>query len=94
MKTFLTLLLFTSLMLGSAYLAAADKVNVNEADAASLARALHGVGNARAEAIVAYREAHGPFRSVHELTRVPGIGPYTVEQNIDLIDLGASEPAE
>jgi competence protein ComEA len=37
--------------------------------------ALPGIGVARARAIVAYRDANGPFRAVQELARVPGIGP-------------------
>jgi competence protein ComEA len=61
--------------------AAADPVNINTADAATLARELKGVGTARAEAIVAYRREHGPFRSVDELTLVKGIGPRVVEEN-------------
>ncbi|HVE66967.1 MAG TPA: ComEA family DNA-binding protein [Solirubrobacteraceae bacterium] len=36
---------------------------------------LDGVGPATAEKIVAYRQAHGGFRSVNELDQVPGIGP-------------------
>ena len=36
---------------------------------------LPGVGPAKADAIVAYREAHGPFASLQALLNVPGIGP-------------------
>lgn len=53
-------------------------VNVNTASAQEL-EALHGVGPATAEAIVAYREAHGPFRSVEQLTEVRGIGKAKLE---------------
>lgn len=42
--------------------------------------AVSGIGPAMAEAILAYREEHGPFRSIEELDRVPGIGPKRVEQ--------------
>lgn len=56
-------------------------VNINTADAATLARELTGVGETRAAAIVAYRSKNGPFRSIEELTLVKGIGPRVIEQN-------------
>ncbi len=62
-------------------------VNINRADAATLAASLNGVGPSRAEEIVRYREAYGPFRSVEELTEVKGIGPSTLERNRALITL-------
>jgi len=61
--------------------ALAGPVNVNTADAATLSAELTGVGMAKAEAIVAYREANGPFRSVDDLVRVKGIGSRTLEMN-------------
>lgn len=60
-------------------------VNINEADAATLAEMLTGVGISRAEAIVAYREAHGKFYSAEELTAVRGIGETTVAKNASKI---------
>ena len=56
-------------------------VNINTADAATLAAALDGVGASRAKAIVEYREAHGPFRSVDDLAQVKGIGTKVVDAN-------------
>ncbi|TVS18277.1 MAG: hypothetical protein EA417_03865 [Gammaproteobacteria bacterium] len=56
-------------------------VNINQADAATLAEALHGVGLARAEAIVRYREANGGFMTPEELANVSGIGLATVDRN-------------
>lgn len=56
-------------------------VNINTADAATLAQQLTGVGLSRAEAIVRYRETYGPFSKAEELTEVKGIGPSTLEQN-------------
>jgi competence protein ComEA len=64
---------------------AATPVNVNKADAATLARSLDGIGHAKAEAIVAWREEHGPFKSIDELTQVKGIGAATLERNHDAI---------
>jgi len=68
---------------------AADKVNVNTADAAAIAAALNGVGESKAEAIVAYRQEHGPFKSPEQLAQVKGIGLKTVEKNRDMIEVGA-----
>ncbi|MFP6806421.1 MAG: helix-hairpin-helix domain-containing protein [Pseudomonadales bacterium] len=56
-------------------------VNINQADAATLASVLSGVGLSRAEAIVAYRENNGKFYSAEELSSVGGIGPSTIAKN-------------
>lgn len=73
-------------LLGSAF--AAEKVNINTADAATLDRVLVNVGPSKAEAIVAYRKAHGPFRSAEQLAQVDGIGLKTVEKNREMILVG------
>lgn len=62
--------------------ALAGPVNVNTADAETLARELNGVGLAKARAIVAYREAHGPFADVADLAAVKGIGVRLIEKNL------------
>jgi competence protein ComEA len=64
---------------------AAEPVDVNTASAEQLAEALNGVGEAKAEAIVAYREANGPFKHIDELINVRGIGMATVDKNRDTI---------
>ena len=55
-------------------LGADERIDVDRAPAAELAR-LPRIGPALAKAIVAYREAHGPFGSAERLDRVPGVGP-------------------
>lgn len=60
-------------------------VNVNEADAETIAGTLVGVGISRAQRIVSYREEHGRFYSAEELTAVKGIGRSTVEKNLSRI---------
>lgn len=77
-------------------LLAATPVNINQADAAAIAKSLDGIGQAKAEAIVAWREAHGPFKKADDLTHVKGIGKATIERNraaILLADDGSAAPA-
>ena len=68
---------------------ATDKVDINTATAAELDRVLVNVGAAKAQAIIEYRQANGPFKSVEELALVKGIGLKTVERNRDLIEARA-----
>ena len=62
-------------------IAIAGPGDINTADAKTLARELQGVGMAKAEAIVSYREKNGPFKSADELAKVKGIGKKLVDQN-------------
>jgi competence protein ComEA len=57
------------------------KVDLNKADALTLQRELAGVGQAKALAIVAYRESNGPFSSVEELLEVKGFGKALLDKN-------------
>ena len=52
----------------------AAPVDVNTATAAEIATALNGIGAAKAAAIVAHRQQHGPYKTAEELTQVSGIG--------------------
>jgi competence protein ComEA len=72
--------LASAFALGSG-LAFAGAVNINTADAKTLAKELVGVGAAKAEAIVRYRTEKGPFKNVDELRKVEGIGEATFEHN-------------
>jgi competence protein ComEA len=66
--------------------AADDRIavaNLNVDDAITLATLLTGIGETRAQAIVAYREENGPFASIDDLANVAGIGPATVAANRD-----------
>lgn len=67
--------------------AAPETVNVNSADAVTMAAVLDGVGLKRAEAIVDYRTQHGRFVDVYDLANVKGIGDRTVELNEARIQL-------
>lgn len=72
---------------------AATPVNVNQADAQTIATSLDGIGISKAEAIVAYRKAHGPFKNVDELGNVKGVGQKTLTRNRDAIRLSGATPA-
>ena len=69
---------------------AAGPVNVNTADAEVLAE-LPGIGPAKAAAIIAYREEHGPFASLEELDEVKGISARMTESWAGLATVGTQE---
>jgi len=62
-----------------------EPININRADAETIARVLLGIGNSRAEAIVDYREQYGEFHSLEELQMVRGVGEVTLKNNADRI---------
>lgn len=62
-----------------------EQVNINQADAATIAEMLDGVGLTKAEAIVSYRELNGEFASLEDLVMVSGIGEATVQRNQEKI---------
>ena len=68
----------------------AGQVNINTADAETIAAELNGIGLTKAKAIVEYRKKHGPFRSVEDLSLVKGIGERTVDRN--RADIQVSSP--
>ena len=73
---------FFSLFLAFAIqVAHANPVNINQADAKTIAASLKGIGIKKAQAIVAYRSKHGPFKSANELVKIKGIGEKTIEKN-------------
>lgn len=100
MKQLFSLFAVLVIALGGASMAVADStnhsdpvlpivevVNINEADAQTIATVLHRVGVKRAEDIVAWREANGKFTSVEQLLEIKGIGKATLEANRDRIQL-------
>lgn len=91
-RTFVQALVAALLPLG----AWAGPVNVNTADASTLAQELDGIGPARAQAIVEYRQKNGPFRAPEDLLKVQGIGERVLEQNrsnLRFSGAGAAAPA-
>lgn len=55
-------------------------INLNTAAEGELTQ-LKGIGSIKAQQIMLYREAFGPFASIDELTKVKGIGDRTVAKN-------------
>lgn len=67
--------------LSLSYFANAEPVDLNQADAETLADNIVGVGPVLAEAIVAYRLENGPFVSTEQLLEIPGLGRKLLEKN-------------
>lgn len=55
-------------------------ININKADENAIAQ-LKGIGLKKAQAIVAYRKAHGDFSTMDELLNVKGIGQFVLDKN-------------
>ena len=62
-------------------------VNINEANAETLAAVLEGIGLTRAQAIVDYRTQFGRFYSAEELSAVRGIGTSTINRNLSRLQI-------
>lgn len=75
-----------------AAVAHAAPVDINSADAATLAHELKGVGNSKAATIVEYRRTHGGFKTIDDLALVKGIGAKLVERNRADLRLGRFTP--
>ena len=63
------------------------QVSINSASAEDLAHAMNGVGLKKAQAIIAYRDEYGPFKTIDDLKQVPGIGNSLVERNLTHLTL-------
>ncbi len=59
----------------------AGPVDINTADAPTLAKELKGIGPAKAQAIVAWRKEHGPFKTPDDLSLVKGIAQKVIDEN-------------
>ena len=61
-------------------------ININTADVEELTK-LKGVGQKKAEAIIAWRKENGNFKTVDDLLEVKGIGEATLEANREIISI-------
>jgi competence protein ComEA len=75
MKNLLLFLLLMFTLNSTAYAA----VNINTATQGEL-EALHGIGPAKARAIIDYRKKKGPYKTPGDLEKVKGIGPATMKR--------------
>ncbi|EAU54356.1 ComEA family DNA-binding protein [Mariprofundus ferrooxydans] len=77
-----------AIMMGTSAVFAGDShVDVNTATVEQL-QTVNGIGKKTAAEIVAYREAHGPFKSVDALVHVKGIGEKKLEQIRGSVEVG------
>ncbi len=94
-KMFAVAILVMSVFCNPSY--AGQSVDINSADAATIAENLNGIGEAKARAIVAYRAEHGAFVDGQDLIKVKGIGAKLFDRNRSLISFGkkvsVSKPA-
>lgn len=90
MKKFIRNLILLSIVSFSG-IVLAGPIDVNTADAATIAENLKGVGLKKATAIIAYRKTYGPFQKLEDLANVKGIGLKTVDQNKDNILFSKSQ---
>ena len=72
----------------------AEPIDINKASAQEITTSLDGIGDKKAEEIVKYREKHGDFKSIDELSNVKGIGMKTLEKNKNNIKLKSQEKAK
>jgi competence protein ComEA len=68
---------------------AGELVDINAANAAQLASALDGIGQKKAEKIVAWRTDHGAFKSLDDVAKVTGIGQKLTDRNKNWIQFGS-----
>ena len=63
-----------------------QSININTANLDTLTQ-LKGIGAKKAEAIIAWREANGGFKSIDQLLEIKGIGESTLEANREKIQI-------
>lgn len=73
----LSLMLLPVMAFASSEFKGTETVNINKANAATLAAYLKGIGPNKAEAIVKYRKSNGSFKSATDIKNVPGVGDET-----------------
>ncbi len=85
------LVLTAALLLGTFSVHAAGPVNINTANADTIAKSVSGIGMVKAEAIVKYREKNGPYKSVDDLNKVSGIGDGTIKKIRTQVTVASSD---
>ena len=74
---------------------AAQLVDINNADAATMIENWKGIGETKAKAIVAYRKKNGKFKDINDLANVKGIGEGLIKNNRKYMSVskGLSKPS-
>jgi len=73
--------IFIVILAALSFNAYAAPVNINKADAETIAESLNGIGLKKAQAIIQYRKENGAFKTANDLANVKGIGEKTVNKN-------------
>ena len=84
MKIFNSILLILLLALPVVSFSA-ESININTANKEALMSVIKGVGEKKAEAIIAYREENGSFKSIDELANVKGIGQAMIDKHREIL---------
>jgi len=84
-KTLLATLIFVPSLL-----IAGEMIDINTAGKESL-MTIKGIGEKRAEAIISWREKHGPFKSVDDIAGISGIGKSIIDDNRDSLTVGPKQ---
>ena len=84
--------LFVCVMIAFSAATFAQAIDINTATAEQLEKGLKGIGPTKAAEIVKYREANGPFKSVDDLAKVPGIKGKTLDGIKPLVTVGGAAP--
>lgn len=92
-RPFAALLVMLVLLAVQPATGAEKPIDINKAPVSELVR-INGIGNAKAQAIIDYREKNGAFKSVDELTLVHGIGDKTLERLRPQVTVGSEEEGE
>lgn len=61
------------------------KINLNTADVSTLTGSFKGIGQKRAQAIVNFRNTHGKFKSITDLSQVKGLGQSFVNSHLEAL---------
>lgn len=73
-------ILFVILLSFAGFVSAAQ-IDINSANAETIAKNLKGIGPSKAAAIVRFRDENGPFQKHEDLVQVKGVGKKTVDAN-------------